>query len=511
MRQDSPGLLALTATLCALTFLVGGACGGSDDPATTTSGTGGAGVGGDETIGGFMTGPTGSGGGMTGGGGEGGTGEVTNVWGTVLGGTGTVFPRDVAIDASGNVVIVGTFSGGDVNFGGDDLINAGSTDIFVLKLDGDGNHLWSKSVGGGSDEGAQSVDVDSSGNILLCGTFKGSFAFTGGPTLTSAGSQFSDAFLAKLDPDGGHLFSARYGIGASYGDDGNGVAADPNDNILFTGRFQSSADFGGGTISGAATGDIAVFLAKYGSSGAFDFANAYGDTYRQEGLDVAAASDGAIGLAGYSWGNVDFGGGELVSDQPDTDRAMIARFDDAGNHLFSALGTGGASRATGVAFAGGDLVVGGNFKTAIDFGEGEVEAAGGNDDVFVGRFDDAGQQVFLRRFGDAAKDQVAGIATDSQGFTVVAGTFDGELKVNYDNTLASSATLQDAFLMRLGPTGNGYAGVNMLADNSAQAEGVAVDPNDDAIVVVGRVSGSVDFGDGAQSGTDDMFVAKFAP
>jgi hypothetical protein len=71
--------------------------------------------------------------------------------------------------------------------------------------------------------------------------------------------------------------------------------------------------------------------------------------------------------------------------------------------------------------------------------------------------------------------------------------------------------VQDAFLIRLGPSGNGYAGVHMLADTSAQAEGVAVDPSDDSMVVIGRVTGNVDFGEGAVSGSADLFIAKYAP
>lgn len=501
--------MALTAALCTLTGLVGGACGG-DDPATTTSGTGGAGTGGEE-LGGFMTGPTGSGGGMNGGGGEGGTGEVTNVWGEVLGGAGSVFPKGVAIDGMGNIVVVGGFDNGDINLGGNDLVHAGGSDIFVAKFASDGTHLWSTQVGSGGDESAESVAVDAAGNIALCGTFLGSFAFQGGGTLTSAGNQFSDAFLAKLDADGTHVFSAAYGTGAPYGDDGNGVATTSNGDIVFTGRFQNSADFGGGPLNGAATGDFAVFLAKFDPQGSYSFAEAYGDEFRQEGLGVAVASNGDIGLVGYSWGNVDFGGGLFSTDQVDQDRPFVARFSNDGAHVFSALGTGGEARSAGVAFTGQDTVVAGSFKTAIDFGDGNLEAEGGSDDIFVTRFDATGAQVFHRRFGDMARDQAAAVATDSMGFTVVAGTFDGQLKVNFDNTLESMASIQDAFLLRLGPSGNGFAGVTMQADESAQAEGVAVDPNDDSIVVVGRVSGSVDFGTGPLAGAADMFLAKFAP
>ena len=508
MRQDSRGLLALTAALCALTCLVGGACGGGDDPATTTtSGTGGAGTGGEE-LGGFMAGPTGTGGGMNGGGGEGGTGEVANVWGEVRGGAGSVFPKAVAIDGMGSIVVVGAFSTGSIDLGGGDLSHSGGDDIFVVKYASNGTHLWSSSFGASGDQSALGVSVDSSGAISLTGRFVGTFSFPGGPTLDAEGNMFSDIFVAKLDTDGNHLFSARYGIGANFTDNGNAITNDGADNVIATGMFQSGANFGGGVVSGPPTG--AALLATFDAQGNYLSGEGFGTSDRQEGLGVAATGSD-VALVGFAKADVDFGGGVLTTDQSGQERPFVARFGAGGTHVFSRLGNGGEARAVGVAFAGQDAVVAGNFKTAIDFGDGELEAVGANDDVFVTRFDASGAQVFHRRFGDMARDQAAAVATDSMGFTIVAGTFDGQLKVNFDNTLESMASTQDAFLLRLGPSGNGFAGISMQADDSAQAEGVAVDPTDDSIVVVGRVRGSVDFGAGPQSGNDDMFVAKFAP
>jgi hypothetical protein len=508
---SSHSLLALTLLGGLAVAGASGACGDGSDPAATTSGTGGSGgMGqGGQAVGGIMTGPTGSGGAQAGGGGEGGTGEVGNVWGTVLGGDGSIFPKSVAIDGSGNIVVVGAFAGGSIDFGGGPLNNSGGDDIFIVKLAGDGSHIWSLAVGAGDDQGALAVAVDGNDNILIGGTFRGTFSFPGGPGLNAAGNQFSDAFLAKLDPSGGHILSAAYGVGDPNGDAGNGVATDAVGNLLFTGRFQGSIDFGGGLL-GQAPGDFGMFLSKFSDQGAHSFSQAYGDSARQEGLGVAASPAGNVAVCGYSEGDVTFGGGQLINDGT-TGRAVFARLDGDGNHVHSAIGVGGEGRATGVTFSGEDMVVAGNFKSAIDFGDGELEADGGNDDVFVTRFDDTGEMVFHRRFGDAGKDQVAGVAADGAGFVVIAGTFDGNLKVNFEDTLTSAASVQDAFLMRLGPSGNGFAGVTMQADTNAQAEGVAIDPADDSMVVIGRVTGNVDFGSGPLNGSADLFIAKFSP
>ena len=83
--------------------------------------------------------------------------------------------------------------------------------------------------------------------------------FGGGP-LTSAGG--IDIFLAKFDPAGNHLWSKRFGDGFSQ--IGYSVTVDGADNVLFTGAFSGSVDFGGGPLTSA--GGIDIFLAKFAGS-----------------------------------------------------------------------------------------------------------------------------------------------------------------------------------------------------------------------------------------------------
>ena len=110
------------------------------------------------------------------------------------------------MDGSGNVFVTGIFSG-TVDFGGGNLVSAGSVDIFVAKYNANGVHQWSKRLGGTGGEIGQAVAVDGSGNVVVTGDFSGTVDFGGG-NLVSAGS--SDVFLAKYNASGVHQWSKRF-------------------------------------------------------------------------------------------------------------------------------------------------------------------------------------------------------------------------------------------------------------------------------------------------------------
>ena len=82
-----------------------------------------------------------------------------------------------------------------MDFGGGQLVSAGSRDTFVVKLDASGDHQWSKSFGDADEQSSASVAVDGAGNVLITGYFSGFVDFGGGP-LVCAGVR--DVFVAKL-------------------------------------------------------------------------------------------------------------------------------------------------------------------------------------------------------------------------------------------------------------------------------------------------------------------------
>src|SRR5262249_15653532 len=155
------------------------------------------------------------------------------------------------------------------SFGDAQLVSAGLNDIFVAKYAADGTHLWSQRFGGtGSDNGTD-IAVDGNGNVVFTGSFLGTVDFGGGPLTTPAAT---DIFVAKCAGDGPHLWSQRFGGTGS--DNGTDIAVDGNGNVVFTGSFLGTVDFGGGPLTSAGGTDI--FLVKLSATGQHVWSKRFG-------------------------------------------------------------------------------------------------------------------------------------------------------------------------------------------------------------------------------------------
>jgi hypothetical protein len=228
-----------------------------------------------------------------------------HVWSKRFGGSGNDTGMAVSTDGAGNVVVVGSFEG-TVDFGGGNLTSSGSRDVFVAKYSPTGQHLWSKKFGGTGDEVGYGVAFDSAGEVLLNGKFQGSVGF-GGAALTSSG--LDDIFLVKLSgANGAHLWSK--GFGSTSGDVALSLDVDSARNVVMTGYFTGSVNFGGGALSG--TG-LEVFVAKYDSAGTHVWSRRYGGFDTQIGNSVAIAPTGHVSVTGYFSSNIDLGTGLLTS------------------------------------------------------------------------------------------------------------------------------------------------------------------------------------------------------
>ena len=76
---------------------------------------------------------------------------------------------------------------GPLNFGGGALAENGSYDIFVAKFSASGAHLWSKRFGVLYDDHGDAIAIDAGGNIIVVGDFFEGVDFGGG-TLLSPGN-----------------------------------------------------------------------------------------------------------------------------------------------------------------------------------------------------------------------------------------------------------------------------------------------------------------------------------
>ena len=223
-----------------------------------------------------------------------------HLWSRGIGDSFSNSGNGVAVDAGGNVVVTGAFSG-PADFGGGALISGG-IDIFLAKLSPTGGHLWSKHFGSAlATHAGNGVACDASGNVLVTGSFQNSIDLGAGWVTGFAGS---DVFVAKYSPTGDHLWS-KLG-GGLLEDVGRGIAVDASGKVVVTGTFQSRANFGTGAFTTA--GQTDVFVARYAADGTPLDAQRFGSAGADAGNAVAVDGSGRAVVTGSYRLPVDFGG-----------------------------------------------------------------------------------------------------------------------------------------------------------------------------------------------------------
>jgi hypothetical protein len=295
-----------------------------------------------------------------------------------------------------------------------------SGDLFLVRHDTDGTHLWSTAfTPTGGFASADVVAADASGRIFVGGTLYG---FGGDATIDFGGGPLSGnnaLYLAGFDAAGGHLFSRVVGPG-SWRDLATGGG-----RVVGTGYTYGSVDFGGGAVGGAGGSD--AFVGCVDAAGAHQWSTAYGDGGDQGGMGVAVDAAGAVALAATTTGGIDFGGGTLT---PTTTVGLcLVRLDATGSHQWSRIFDGAFSGGGGILAvldldisADGDVALGGQMNGSCDFGGGAL-TSNGQGDAFLAVYDAAGIHQWSAAYGGSVTDFVSGVAFDASGGILVAGNF----------------------------------------------------------------------------------------
>ncbi|MCP4419923.1 MAG: hypothetical protein GY805_25195, partial [Chloroflexi bacterium] len=160
-------------------------------------------------------------------------------------------------DGSGNCIVTGRFEG-TATFGDSTLSSVvGSRDIFIAKINSDGNFLWAVKAGGTNSDEGYGITTDGFGNCIVTGRFEGTATFGDSTLSSSQGSR--DIFITKINGDGNFQWAVRAGgVGA---DEGYGIATDGSGNCIVTGQFEGTATFGDSTL-GSSLGSRDIFIAK---------------------------------------------------------------------------------------------------------------------------------------------------------------------------------------------------------------------------------------------------------
>jgi hypothetical protein len=361
-------------------------------------------------------------------------------WSKAFGSTGTEVVAGVGTDTANNIVMVGTFDGNNLDFGGGALMPKGSFDVFAAKFDPAGNHLWSVALGGAGQQQPTGMAVSPAGDVYICGTYQGTPDFGNGALMNGGGNDF---FLLKLAGANGATMWSK-GFGDVLSQVNVSVASDAAGNVILTGTLVGTVNFGGLPL--AAQGADA-FVAKFSSGGMHAWSMVFGDAMAQVGQGVATDSGADILLTGSFNGVIDFGGNPMTATNAD---AYVAKLNENGMHVWSkSFGIANDQYGTDVAIGeGSSVIVTGEFNNSIDYGPGGVQVAGALYDGYVVKLSSAGTFMWQRSFTGNGNQRPNDVASDTKGNVLLVGEFDNTIDFGMGMTHTSMGEY-DMFFAKL--------------------------------------------------------------
>lgn len=372
----------------------------------------------------------------------------------------------ICLDPMGNVYVTGTCWGGII-FGPLTQYNSSSyTDqIYILKLDTDGNEIWLKNAGVDepgypyNDDHGYDLVSDSNGDILVTGFISNNdpdehFANFDAIQIPVPGFD-SLAFVAKISNAGVWQWVRTNGGVDGYRD--NRITVDDENNVYVTGGFQGTKTFGTTVLTSFGLSDI--YVTKYTNTGDFVYAKNAGSPYDDRGNDIAFDHQGHLYVTGEFKGVALFDAESVNNYGSDEDRDIfVARMSKNGDWSWvkKAGSNGGGDRGNGIVVNNsGNIFVTGQFKGNAKFGSSwDLDAGTDSIQVFIAAIDSLGKWRWAVQGGGPDLDRGNGITCDDDCNVYVDGYYANT--IFFDTLTVTSTGNKDAFILKISDACFGY-------------------------------------------------------
>ena len=370
------------------------------------------------------------------------------IWVKGAQGTSNSLTYSVKTDSAANVYISGIFYGGSITFESITLTNSGGSDIFLVKYDSTGNLIWAKGIGGISNEYANSLAIDSYGNVTVAGRYQSASIVIGSTTISNAG--VSDIFIAKFGSAGN--FIKVISVGGTNYEEATSICTDTFGNIFVTGFFYSSSIAFGSTTLYSNTTYAEVFIAKYDTIGNVLWAKQAVGSKEDRPSSIAADHLGNIYVTGiFESTSISFGSTTLTNagGTGSPSDAFLTKYNANGN-LIWAKRVGGTSIDISNSIAVdsyGNAIIAGCFRSSsLSFGSTTLYNSYLTD-IYVAKYNATGDVLWAKWSGDVGNETIEAITTDIQGNLYLAGEFTSS--IGFDSFLLTNTGTNDILLAKL--------------------------------------------------------------
>ena len=353
----------------------------------------------------------------------------TLVWVKKFGGSMSDRGYGIKIDNNGDLLVSGQYFG-NVDFGGNVLQSvSNSKDIFLLKMNPQGDVIWALSEGGSMGDNMYALDIDTENNVILTGQFAGA-ATIGGQAFSSVMNPdlnvpSYDLFVSKYDSNGNPLW-AIHGA-AKYEDRGMALGTDTQNNIYLAGQFSDTLQIAGQTFNNV--GYNTGFITKLSPNGTIQWFNRISGGMVLP-YDLVVGANNQITICGDFLGNLMHQGTNgLQTLTHDYDRKVFVSTVNAAGHVLwqRALGSDNEISARGIARDNNNQIyVTGHFRCALtELQENNTALFNsvGFRDIYLWTLNAAGSSLQTKQMGGKKNDYAYDIQVNSLDQPFICGSY----------------------------------------------------------------------------------------
>ncbi len=461
-------------------------------------------------------------------------------WSYSYGSTAIDSQHDSHLTADGDILVTGMYAS-TMTFGDTSItFQGGNVDVYLGKINADGEPQWIRSFEGNADNSALQVVENSVGEILIMGYFQGAgpLAFDADPGegefLLEQPAPFlsRDCFIIKLDEDGLLLWAKQISNPAgAAAEDGYALAVDSEDNVYVGGRFQY-ADFDPSDegedirFSNDDGQDFNPFLVKLDTDGNYVWAETLKSTGHGAIYAIDFDAEGNIYIGGVFEDSIDLdptqAGVEVHPSEGGRD-IFVVKLDEEANYLSGyTLGSPGLEILNDLLIVDQHYYISGAINLTIDMDLGddvyELTPVEGTDGMLAKYSIDHELEYAFLVGGESESniEEMHQVKVDGDGNVTVSGNFFGTTDMNPGSgeVYEVSQGLGDHYLIKLTSEGE-YINHAAVSGPDAQTSSMHEVHPDGTCTLMGNYRGAVDLDPtsaaviATSNGQYDMYLSQF--
>ena len=363
-----------------------------------------------------------------------------NVWLRQINSTEYCYIASISADLSGSIYLCGNFKG-EINTGEQNLISSKSKNAFIIKMDNEGDFVWSKQINGNFSNNKLFLISDSEDNLIFTGSFTGLLNID---STIYKSKYFTDILIAKFN-DKSELITSKVFEGKA-NDLINDIAINKKNEIFLTGSFEKELTVSDNVIKSQGRKD--AFFIKLNNNLQLILSKQIGGVYDDYGQNISIDSKDNILLAGSFSDEIHLSKEHYLISNGNLDVFLI-KFDE-NNKIIWTESFGGLANdyQSSIAInASNNIYLAGTFRGEIHKKESRINSSNFSSDIFLAKYDANGDFRFIESIGDTNTDFGKRLIIDNANYIYLAGNFTRSLKIIEEET--KNAREEDFFLSKL--------------------------------------------------------------